>query len=83
MVNADVHACALFSMEAAIEFERSLVVSLTSGVPIFEGAEEYVLSQLAPMHMLEGPSTIQKNSAGMGSAPQAVMFPPNFLPHIK
>ena len=81
-MNAGVHACARFYMQAANEFERSLVMSMTSGGPIFEGAVEYVLSQLPPMPMLEGPSTIPKNSTGMGPAPQAVMFPPTFPPHV-
>ena len=81
-MNAGVHACARFFMQAGNEFERSLVVSLTSGGPIFKGAVEYVLSQFPPMPMLEGPSTIPKNSVGMGHAPQAVMVPPTHRPHI-
>ena len=79
-MNAGVHTCACVFIQAANELERSLVVSLTSGGSAFEGAVEYVLSQLPPM--LEGPSAIHKNSIGMGPAPQAVMFPPTRPPHI-
>ena len=82
VVIAGVHACALFFMQAANEFERSLVESLASGGPMFEEAFEFVSSQLPPVPMLEGPSAIPKNSAGMDPPPQAVMFPPTFPPHI-
>ena len=82
VVNAGVHAGARYSMQAANELERSLVVSLTSDGPIFEGAVEYVLRQFPPLPVAEGPETIPKNSAGMGPAPRAVMFPPTHPPHF-
>ena len=81
-MNAGVHAGAPYSMQAANEIERSLVVSLTSGGSIFVEAVEYVLRQFPPLPVGEGPSTIPKNSTGMGPAPQAVMFPPTHPPHI-
>ena len=81
-MNAGVHAGARYSMQAASEFERSLAVALTSDGPIFEDAFEYVLMQMPPMPVVEGPSTIPKNTAGMGPAPQAVMFPPTQPPHF-
>ena len=76
------HAGAPYSMQAANEIERSLVVSLTSGGSIFVEAVEYVLRQFPPLHAAEVSSTIPKNSAGMGRAPQAVMFPPTHPPHF-
>ena len=79
---AGVHACARFSLQAANELERSLVESLASGGPAFENEIENLLNKLPPVARLEGPSTIPKNSAGMGRASQAVMFPPTFPPHV-
>ena len=82
MVNAGVHACARFFMQVVNVLERSAVLAMAyDGLPIEEEIEN-VLSQLPPMPMLEGPSTIPKNSAGMGPAPQAVMFPTTHPTHI-
>ena len=82
MVNAGVHACALFFMQVVNVLERSAVLALASdGLP-FEEEFENLLTQLPAVPMLEGPSAIPKNSAGMGPAPQAVMFPPTHPPHI-
>ena len=81
-MNAGVHACALFFMQAANEFERSQVETLASCGPMFDGAFEFVSIQLPPMPAAEGPSAIPKNSTGTGPAPQAVMFPPTHPPHI-
>ena len=81
-MNAGVHACALFSIQVVKVLERSAVLTLASdGLP-FEEELENLLTQLPAVPMLEGPSAIPKNSTGMGPAPQAVMFPPTFPPHI-
>ena len=81
-MNAGVHAGARYSMQVVNVLERSLVVALTSDGPIFEHACEYVLMQVPPMPVAEGPSTMTKNTTGMGPAPQAVMFPPTHPPHF-
>ena len=80
MVNAGVHACARFSMQVVNVLERSVVVALASDGPAFEDELENLLMQVPPMPMVEGPSTILKNSTGMGPTPQAVMFPPTHHP---
>ena len=81
VVIAVVRACARFPMQVNI-LERSAVVAMASDGPTIEEEIESVLSQLPPVPMLEGPSAIPKNSAGMDPAPQAVMFPPTHPPHI-
>ena len=81
-MNAGVHACARFFMQVVNVLERSAVLAMAyDGLPIEEEIEN-VLLQVPLMPRLEGPSAIPKNSTGMGPAPQAVMFPPTFPPHI-
>ena len=53
MVNAGVHACARFFMQAANEFERTAVMALASDGPAFENELENLLLQLPQMPMLE------------------------------
>ena len=81
-MNAGDHACARFSVQVVSEFERSASFALTVDGPEFMSALENVLLQVPVMPMLEGPSAIPKNSAGMGPTPQAVMFPPTHPTHI-
>ena len=69
-------------MQAVNEFERSAILALTAEGPVFDEPLEYVLVQVPPMPVIEGPSTIPKNTVGMGPAPQAVMFPPSQPPHF-
>ena len=75
-MNAYVHACARFSMQVVNVLERSTILGLTADGPSFAEAFEYMLMQAPPMPMVEGPTTIPKNSTGMGPTPQAVMFRP-------
>ena len=69
-------------MQVVDVLERSVVLSMTEEGPAFEEALEFALLQVPPMPMLEVPSAIPKNSAGMGPVPQAVMFPPTHQPQI-
>ena len=62
LVNAGVHAGARYCMQAANEFERSLVVALTYDGPIFEEAVDNVMRQVPSMPVVEGSSTIPKNT---------------------
>ena len=71
-----------FLMQVMSEFERSASFALTVDGPEFMSALENVLLQVPPVTMLEGPSAIPKNSTRTGPAPQSVMFPPTFPPHI-
>ena len=81
VVIAVVHACARFSMQVNM-LERLVGVAMASDGPTIAEEIESVLSHLPPVPMLEGSSAIPKNSAGMGSAPQAVLFPHTHPPHI-